>query len=107
MHLHHPSLILIADTALSATDAALAASGKRSASTSLLVQYIREEFPAVLIEPVARKYWNEQAGMSSRPYSGRPVVWAHICMPKGLEYINLLCVQEDERPATLLATSNK
>lgn len=62
MHLHTPSLILVPDTFLSATDASLAPSGKRSASTSMLVEYVREEFPGVQVEPVGRKYWNETGG---------------------------------------------
>jgi DNA mismatch repair protein MSH4 len=62
IHLHNPSLILVPDTFLSATDAPLASSTKTPTSTSLLVQYIAEEFPDVPIQPVARKYWNEQAG---------------------------------------------
>lgn len=62
MHLHNPCLILIPDTSLSASDAALAASGRRSGSTSLLVEYIREEFPSIKIEPVGRRCWNDAAG---------------------------------------------
>lgn len=65
MHLHNPCLVLIPDTSLSASDAALAASGRRSGSTSLLVQYIREEFPNIKVEPVGRRYWNDDGG---RPY---------------------------------------
>jgi DNA mismatch repair protein MSH4 len=47
---------------MSASDAALAPAGKRSASTSHLVEYIREEFPGVQIEPVSRRYWNDSGG---------------------------------------------
>ena len=54
--------MLIPDTFLSASDAALAPSGKRAASTSMLVEYIREEFPGVQIEPVGRRYWNDAGG---------------------------------------------
>lgn len=53
MHLHLPLLILVPDTFLSISD------GKPS---SLLVQYIQEEFPFVTVEPVARKYWNDSVG---------------------------------------------
>jgi DNA mismatch repair protein MSH4 len=62
MHLHFPLLILVPDTFLSAADASLAPSGKRSASTSMLVEFVREEFPGVLLEPMGRKYWNETGG---------------------------------------------
>lgn len=62
MHLHNPCLVLIPDTFLSTSDAALAPAGKRSTSTSILVQYIREEFPGVQIEPVGRRYWNDAGG---------------------------------------------
>ncbi|KAF8170384.1 muts domain V-domain-containing protein [Pholiota molesta] len=86
MHLHRPCLVLIPDTFLSATDAALAPSGKRAASTSLLVEYIREEFPGVQIEPVGRRYWNDSGG---------------------LEFVLQLCVEDDERAGTVLAVSNK
>ena len=47
---------------MSTSDAALAPAGKRSTSTSILVQYIREEFPGVQIEPVGRRYWNDAGG---------------------------------------------
>ncbi len=29
----------------------------------MLLQYIREEFAGVSVEPVIRKYWNEHAGV--------------------------------------------
>jgi DNA mismatch repair protein MSH4 len=58
MHLHMPSVVLVPDTFLAGSDM----SSKNSASTSVLVQYIQEEFPGVPIEPVARKYWNEGGG---------------------------------------------
>ncbi|CAA7267689.1 unnamed protein product [Cyclocybe aegerita] len=86
MHLHTPCLILIPDTFLSASDAALAPSGKRSASTSLLVEYIQEEFPGIQTEPVGRRYWNDAGG---------------------LEFVLQLCVEDDERAGTVLAVSNK
>lgn len=62
MHLHYPTTVLVPDTSLSATDAAFAPSGKRSSTTSLLVDYIGEEFPESQIEAVARKYWNDGGG---------------------------------------------
>src|ERR1700722_3416448 len=58
MNLHNPSLIIVPDTFLSASDAA----SKSSPPTSILVKYMEEEFPGVPIEPVARKYWNDQTG---------------------------------------------
>jgi DNA mismatch repair protein MSH4 len=58
MHLLNPSIIVVPDTFLSATDA----TSKRAPTASLLVQYLEEEFPDVSIEPAARKYWNEQTG---------------------------------------------
>lgn len=67
MHLHKPSLVLVPDTFLSASDTAMAAigsSGKRATSTSLLVEFIREEFPDTQLEPISRKYWNETSGTS-------------------------------------------
>lgn len=63
MHIHSPSMILVPDTFLSLTDISLPAGGNKSHSTSLLVQCITEEFEGVPIEPVMRKYWNENAGM--------------------------------------------
>ncbi|KAE9397228.1 hypothetical protein BT96DRAFT_860285 [Gymnopus androsaceus JB14] len=89
MHLHKPSLILVPDTFLSASDAALVAiggAGKGTANPSLLVEFIREEFPDTPLEPIPRKYWNETSG---------------------LEFVQQLCVQDDERAGTILAVSNK
>ncbi|KIK81485.1 hypothetical protein PAXRUDRAFT_35858 [Paxillus rubicundulus Ve08.2h10] len=86
IHIHYPSLVLVPDTSLSATDATLASSGRKPPTTSLLVQFIMEEFPNVPIEPVARKYWNDAAGM---------------------EFITQLCVEDDERAATLVSVSDK
>ncbi|KAF9482407.1 hypothetical protein BDN70DRAFT_853443 [Pholiota conissans] len=86
MHLHRPCLVLIPDTFLSTSDAALAPAGKRAVSTSLLVEYIREEFPGVQMEPVGRRYWNDSGG---------------------LEFILQLCVEDDERAGVVLAVSNK
>ncbi|KAJ4485332.1 muts domain V-domain-containing protein [Lentinula aciculospora] len=89
MHLHKPSLILVPDTFLSVSDAALTAIGrssKRDTNSSLLVEFIREEFPDTQLEPIPRKYWNESSG---------------------LEFIQQLCVEDEERAGTILAVSSK
>lgn len=63
MHLHTPSLVLVPDTFLSATDTSLTVtSGKKAIETSLLVQCIQNEFLSVPVEPVLRKYFNEDVG---------------------------------------------
>ncbi|EMD41395.1 hypothetical protein CERSUDRAFT_41819 [Gelatoporia subvermispora B] len=85
LHLHSPSLILVPDTFFSLSDAPLASSAKKH-NTSLLVECLRDEFEHVAVEPVLRKYWNETAG---------------------LEFVNQLTVDDDERPATLVAVSTK
>jgi DNA mismatch repair protein MSH4 len=59
MQLYDPCIILVPDTSLSSADASLA---KTRSPTSILVQYVQEEFPNVPIEPIARKYWDAQAG---------------------------------------------
>ncbi|KIL62206.1 hypothetical protein M378DRAFT_187403 [Amanita muscaria Koide BX008] len=86
MHLHIPCVVLVPDTFLSTTDNPLAHCGKRSSSTSMLVEYIRDEFPGVPLEAVGRKYWNDAGG---------------------LQFVMQLCVQDDERAGTVLALSNK
>ncbi|KAF8908829.1 muts domain V-domain-containing protein [Mucidula mucida] len=86
MHLHNPVLILVPDTFLSASEASMLPSGKRAASASLLMEFINEEFPGVPLEPIGRKYWNEA---------------------NGLEFIQQLCVDDDERAGTLLSVANK
>ncbi|GJE94158.1 MutS family DNA mismatch repair protein [Phanerochaete sordida] len=86
MHLHRPCLVLVPDTFVSLSDSTLAAGGQRADTTSLLVQCILEEFESVPVEPVLRKYWSDAAG---------------------LEFINQLCVEDDERAATLVTVSNK
>ena len=59
----------------------------------------------VPIEPVLRKYWNEDAGTprfracSSQAFSH----WES----KGLEFVSQLCVQDEERAATIVAVSRK
>ncbi|KAI0757543.1 muts domain V-domain-containing protein [Daedaleopsis nitida] len=86
MHLHYPSMILVPDTFLSVPDISLTSGGKQPQTTSLLVQCIMEEFEGVPVEPVMRKYWSDNAG---------------------LEFVNQLMVEDDERAATLVAVSNK
>ncbi|KAI0932941.1 hypothetical protein AcW2_001415 [Taiwanofungus camphoratus] len=86
LHLHSPSLILVPDTFLSISDVSLASGGKKPSSTSALVQCMMEEFDSIPIEPVMRKYWNEGAG---------------------LEFVNQLTVDDNERAATLVTVSSK
>ncbi|OBZ78578.1 MutS 4 [Grifola frondosa] len=86
LHLHSPSLILVPDTFLSISDVWSASGGKKPSTTSLLVQCMMEEFDTVPIQPVMRKFWNENAG---------------------LEFVNQLTVEDDERAAILVAVSNK
>ena len=66
LHLHYPTLILVPDTSFSALDISATASAKTANTTSLLVQCIQEEFLGIPIEPVLRKYWNEEAGMDQQ-----------------------------------------
>ncbi|KAF4584531.1 MutS protein msh4 [Pleurotus pulmonarius] len=82
MHLHTPSTILLPDTFISGAGP----HGQPAQGASLLVEYIREEFPYVQLEPIGRKFWNEAGG---------------------LEFIGQLCVDDDERTATMLAVSTK
>lgn len=86
MHIHYPVLVLVPETFVSAVDASLATSGKRPPTTSLLVRFIIEEFQSVPIEPVPRRYWNDGAGM---------------------DFITQLCVEDDERAATLISAADK
>ena len=104
MHIHQPCLVLIPDTFLSASDAALAPSGKRAPSTSLLVEYIREEFPGVQIEPVGRRYWNDAGGMYCITSFDKNKFDTLIL---GLEFVLQLCVDDNERAGTILAVSSK
>lgn len=60
--LHNPALVLVPDTSLSHADASAPVSGKYASNTSLLVQCIQDEFVGIPVEPVLRKYWNEEAG---------------------------------------------
>lgn len=86
MHIHFPVLVLVPETFVSAADASFATSGRRPSTTSLLVRFIMEEFQNVPIEPVARKYWNDSTGM---------------------DFITQLCVEDDERAATLVSVADK
>lgn len=103
MHLHYPTLILIPDTFLSSKDNIGPSSKNTSTSTSLLVQCLYDEFPGVPVEPVLRKYWNEDAGISHLYVSKRfPYL-----VSQGLEFVSQLCVRDEERTATILAVSRK
>ncbi|KAI6104751.1 muts domain V-domain-containing protein [Pisolithus croceorrhizus] len=86
MHIHYPALVLVPETFVSAVDASLATSGKRPPTTSLLVRFIIEEFQSVPIESVPRRYWNDGAGM---------------------DFVTQLCVEDDERAATLISAADK
>ncbi|ESK84664.1 hypothetical protein Moror_13284 [Moniliophthora roreri MCA 2997] len=85
MHLHRPSMVLVPDTFLSASDRGYKKRYENS-TKSMLVELIQEEFPGVPVEAVPRKYWNEQSG---------------------LEFIQQLCVDDEERAGTILAVSTK
>lgn len=65
LHLHYPSVVIVPDTFFSSTETSVNSSTGRTTSTSLLVQCIQGEFPYVPIEPVLRKYWNEESGKQS------------------------------------------
>lgn len=66
MHLHYPALVLVPDTFLSPKDGVGPSSRNKTNSTSLLVQRLCDEFPGVPVEPVLRKFWNEDAGTDRR-----------------------------------------
>ncbi|KAF8266638.1 muts domain V-domain-containing protein [Lactarius quietus] len=82
MHLHYPTLVLVPDTFLSPKDSLGPSPRNKTNHTSLLVQRLCDEFPGVPMEPVLRKFWNEDAG---------------------LEFVSQLCVQDEERTAMILA----
>lgn len=63
MHLHTPSTILLPDTFISGAGP----HGQPAPGASLLVEYIREEFPYVQLEPIGRKFWNEAGGTLTPP----------------------------------------
>ncbi|KIJ45044.1 hypothetical protein M422DRAFT_167040 [Sphaerobolus stellatus SS14] len=84
IHLHSPSIILVPDTFLpAATHSKWHRNGQPS---SILVECLQEEFSGVPIEPVSRKYWSETAG---------------------LDFINQLCIDDEDRPALVVSVSNK
>ncbi|EJD04505.1 uncharacterized protein FOMMEDRAFT_83663 [Fomitiporia mediterranea MF3/22] len=90
LHLHYPTTVLVPDTFLTNVDSSTTLSSARArqstSSPPVLVQCIQEEFPGASIEPVLRKYWNEEYG---------------------LQFINQLCADNEDRAATLLAASSK
>lgn len=104
MHLHYPSLILVPDTSFSALESSVPSSKNRPLSTSLLVQCIQDEFIGVPMESVLRKYWNEEGGMCLVTF-----FWLQCSeiMVTGLQFVNQLSVDNDDRAATLLASSSK
>ena len=70
LHLRPPLVVLVPDTFLSSQDSTFVNSasgatierkgkGTLTATTSLLVDYVREEFPCAAMEPVGRRYWND------------------------------------------------
>ncbi|KAJ8462533.1 hypothetical protein ONZ45_g17900 [Pleurotus djamor] len=63
MHLYFPLVILVPDTFVSTTEATPGLATKNTQNMSMLVEYIREEFPYVPIESVGRKYWNDAGGL--------------------------------------------
>ncbi|TCD71448.1 MutS protein msh4 [Steccherinum ochraceum] len=64
----------------------MASAAKKAAKTSILVEFIMDEFEYMNIEPVPRRYWNDTSG---------------------LEFVTQLCVQDDERAGTVLTTASK
>ncbi|KZP23411.1 hypothetical protein FIBSPDRAFT_951949 [Athelia psychrophila] len=79
MHIHMPSPILVG--AAPAIDWVMT-----STKLSIFPDYAQEEFSGTLVEPGARKCWND----------GR-----------GIELIHQLCVYEDARAGTILVASDK
>ena len=62
-HMNLHNLVLVLDMPLAHVDVSAPASAKFAASKSLLVQCIQDEFPGgVSIEPVLRRYCDEEAG---------------------------------------------
>uniref|UniRef100_A0A0W0G5I1 DNA mismatch repair proteins mutS family domain-containing protein n=1 Tax=Moniliophthora roreri TaxID=221103 RepID=A0A0W0G5I1_MONRR len=103
MHLHRPSMVLVPDTFLSASDRGYKKRYENS-TKSMLVELIQEEFPGVPVEAVPRKYWNEQSGESG---SIDPPDLLCLIHSTGLEFIQQLCVDDEERAGTILAVSTK
>jgi DNA mismatch repair protein MSH4 len=103
MHVHRPCLVLVPDTFIAIADTVDANTNKKPNTTSLLVECIQDEFPEIPIEPVQRKYWNDDAGASPTVSLACHIITSRA----GLQFISQLCVQDDERAATLLAASSK
>ncbi len=78
LHLHYPSLVLVPDTFMAPNDSSAPSSGKQPQTTSLLVQCIQDEFPGVPVEPVPRKYWNEEAGAQNVLTSKVSIDWGYV-----------------------------
>ncbi|KAI3621717.1 hypothetical protein WG66_016688 [Moniliophthora roreri] len=98
-----PSMVLVPDTFLSASDRGYKKRYENS-TKSMLVELIQEEFPGVPVEAVPRKYWNEQSGESG---SIDPPDLLCLIHSTGLEFIQQLCVDDEERAGTILAVSTK
>ncbi|KZO99190.1 hypothetical protein CALVIDRAFT_404861 [Calocera viscosa TUFC12733] len=81
--LHHPGTLLVLDSALRDRPGG---GGNAIGAPSLLVEALQDEFPGVPIEPIPRKYWNETAGR---------------------DFVTQLLIEDDERPATLMAVQEK
>ncbi|KZP23416.1 hypothetical protein FIBSPDRAFT_930496 [Athelia psychrophila] len=60
MRIHMPSPILVPGTALAAY------LDVPSTESSIFLSYVQEEFPEVLVEPSARKCWNDGGGLELR-----------------------------------------
>ncbi|KIY45240.1 hypothetical protein FISHEDRAFT_61251 [Fistulina hepatica ATCC 64428] len=85
LHQHRPSLVLVPDTFVASVDPA-GPGGNGAACNSALVETIHDEFPGVAVEVVQRKYWNEAGGF---------------------DFVNQLCVEDQERAGTLLTVATK
>ena len=68
----------------------------------MLVELIQDEFQGVPVEILPRKYYNEQSGKSLPP-----VPRFQLRATIGLEFIQQLCVDDEERAGTILAVSDK
>ncbi|KAL4071210.1 muts domain V-domain-containing protein [Scleroderma yunnanense] len=91
MHVHCPSVVLVPETFVSHVRARAAYGSDDTdadavSTGSLLVKFVMEEFPEARVEPVPRKWWNDSTGM---------------------EFITHLCVEDDERAATLVSVADK
>ncbi|KAF9505616.1 hypothetical protein BS47DRAFT_1322283 [Hydnum rufescens UP504] len=78
LHVHYPSVVVVLDSSLPSDPSP-------SRRSTVLVQYIQEDFPDVPMESVSRKYWNDTVG---------------------LEFITMLMVDDEERASTILSVSN-